>query len=174
MFSFGSAPLLLLAHPLSAGSVFLQAQGKLLLLLHALLAILLLGSMTHNALITVRYLWGNFSRIRLEKLYVKVAFAAYLLTFTLGALIYPNYRYHVRARYFDLHLLWASQIFDIKEHWAAMGLALFVAFFLFSRELDPRTDRPVLFIYVFLSLTLTLIVWFTLVSGLLLSSYRSI
>lgn len=170
MLSHSSAALL----AQSSANVFLQAQGKLLLILHALLAILLLGSMTHNALITVRYLWGNFSRVRLEKRYVQVAFIAYLLTFTLGALIYPNYRYYVRDRYFDLHMPWASHLFDIKEHWAAIGLALFIAFFLFSRELNPRTDRHWLFFYVFLSLTLTLIVWFDLISGLLLSSYRSI
>jgi len=154
--------------------LFLQPQGKLLLLAHALMAILLLGSMTHNCLITLRYLGGHFAKIRLEKLYVKVAFVAYLLSFGLGSLIYPNYRYHVRARYFDQTMPWASQLFDIKEHWTGIGLALFIVFFLFSLILNPKEDRTPLFVYVFLSLSLTLIVWFALISGLLLSSYRSV
>lgn len=154
--------------------VFLQAQGKPLLIAHALLAVLLLGSLTHNLLISLTYLRGKFSKIRLEKLYVKVSFVAYLLTFGLGAVIYPNYRYYVRERYFDVSLPWASNLFDIKEHWAGIGLALFVAFFLLSRQIDPRSDRRMLFFYVFLSATLAGIVWFGFISGLLLVSYRSI
>ncbi len=158
------------AHP----AIFLQAQGKPLLILHALMAVLLLGSLTHNVLISVNYLRGKFAKIRLEKLYVKVGFVAYLLTFGLGAIIYPNYRYHVRELYFDLKMPWASNLFDIKEHWAGIGLALFVAFFLLSRTIDPRSDRRMLLFYVFLSATLAGIVWFGVIAGLLLVSYRSI
>lgn len=154
--------------------LFLQALGKPLLIAHALVAVLLLGSLTHNVLITTNYLRGKFGKIRLEKLYVKVGFVAYLLTFGLGSIIYPNYRYHVRARYFDLHMRWATNIFDIKEHWAGIGLVLFLAFFLLSRRIDPRTDRRFLFFYVFLSVTLASIVWFDFIVGLLLVSYRSI
>ena len=158
----------------SPPTIWLQQAGKPLLILHALIAILLLGSITHNTLLTVRYLWGHFHKITLEKLYVKVGLIAYALTFGLGAIIYPNYRYHVRARYFDPEIPWASYLFDIKEHWAAIGLILFGIFYLLSREIDPRRHRQTLFIYVFLSLCLCLIVWFSLISGLLLTSYRSI
>ena len=158
----------------SVATVFLQSWGKPLLMLHALTAILLLGAMTHHVLLSVPYLWGNFKKIRLEKLYVRVAFVAYLLSFTLGALIYPNYRYHVRHLHFDPHLPWASNLFDIKEHWAGIGLALFIAFLVISRVIDPPTDRPMLGVYVFLSVTLTLIVWFNVLSGLLLTSYKGV
>jgi hypothetical protein len=175
LFSFVFLYLLLLT-PVQAAepTIFLQAQGKFLLVLHALLAILLLGSMTHNVLICVRYLGGNFARIRLEKLYVKVAFVAYLLTFGLGSVIYPNYRHHVRAQYFDLHQPWASHLFDVKEHWSAIGLALFAAFLLLSYLIEPRQDRSWLPFYVFLSVCLASIVWFSLITGLILVSYRSI
>jgi len=164
-----------LAEGVSAPSaIFLQNQGKFLLILHALMAVLLLGSLTHNLLISAQYLRGKFTKIRLEKLYVKVSFVAYLLTFGLGAIIYPNYRYHVRERYFDLNMPWASNLFDIKEHWTGIGLALFLAFFLLSRIIAPQSDRRLLLFYVFLSATLAGIVWFGFIAGLLLVSYRSI
>lgn len=155
-------------------TVFLQSWGKPLLILHALTGILLLGSMTHHVLLVVPYLWGRYPKLRLEKLYVKVAFVAYSLTFGLGAVVYPNYRYHVRHLHFDKHLPWASNLFDIKEHWAGIGMALFVAFLLISRVIDPQKDRAMLGVYAFLSITLALIVWFNTISGLLLVSYRSV
>lgn len=155
-------------------TVFLQAWGKPLLILHALCAILLLGSMTHNVLLVVPYLWGRFRKVALEKLYVKVSFVAYLLTFGLGALAYPNYRYHVRALHFDKELPWASNLFDIKENWAGVGLGLFVLFLILSRIIDPTKDRQMLGVYAFLSVALALIIWLNVISGLLLTSYRSI
>lgn len=158
----------------AVASIAFERWGKLLLLSHALLGILLLGSITHNALITLRYLKGDFRKISLEKLYVKVAAIAYGLTFALGAVLYPNYRYYVRALYFDKDLPWASHLFDIKEHWAGIGLGLMVAFYWMSRVIQPRSDRRALFFYVFLSLSLALIVWFTLISGLYLTSLRSV
>lgn len=154
--------------------VVLQAWGKPLLIVHALVAILLLGATTHNVLLTVPYLWGNVRKVRLEKIYVPVIAVAYALSFGLGALIYPNYRYHVRARYFDSEAPWASNLFDIKEHWTGIGLILVLAFFILSRMIDPRSDRNMLFIYVFLSVTLAVIVWFSLISGLLLTAVKAV
>lgn len=154
--------------------VFLGAWGKPLLILHALLAILLLGSMTHNVLLTVPYLWKKYKKVTLEKLYVKVAFVAYLLTFALGAIVYPNYRYHVRDQYFDVHLPWASQFFDIKEHWAGIGLGLMGIYLVLSLTMDPRKDRERVMIYVFLSVMITLVIWFNLIAGLWLTALRGV
>lgn len=165
--------------PNSQGPTFMEpiilvSQSKFLLVLHALLAMLLIGSMTHNVLITTRYLWGRFHKVKLEKLYVKVAFTAYLLTFSLGSLLYPNYRYHVRAQYLDKQAPWATNLFDIKEHWAAIGLALFGVYLILSLTMDPQKDRPVLFLYVFLSVILAVIVWFAVIAGLLVTSVKGV
>lgn len=154
--------------------VFLQAWGKPLLLLHTLCAILLLGSTTHNVLLTVPYLWGRFRKVKLEKLYVKVMAVAYTLTLGLGSVLYPNYRYHVRALHFDKEAPWASNLFDIKEHWTGIGLALMLAFWVLSLIIEPKQDRQMLLVYVFLSLSLAVIVWFALISGLLLTMARSV
>lgn len=154
--------------------IFLAAWGKPLLILHSLMAILLLGSITHNVLLTVPYLWGRYKKVRLEKLYVKVVLVAYTLTFALGAILYPNYRYHVRDLYFDKHMPWASHLFDIKEHWAGIGLGLVGVFFLLSLTFDPREDRERVFLYVFLSCSIALTVWFNLIAGLWLTSLKGV
>lgn len=159
---------------LPQGAVFLGAWGKPLLILHALMAILLLGAMTHNVLLAVPYLWKHYKKVGLEKLYVKVAGVAYALTFALGALVYPNYRYHVRDQYFDLQMPWASHLFDIKEHWAAVGLGLMGVYFVLSITLDPRVHRERVLLYVFLSVAITLIVWFNLISGLWLTALKGV
>jgi len=159
---------------IESSPIFLVQWGKLLLILHALTGILLLGTTTHNVLITVPYLWGNFRKQRLDKIYVRVGLVAYALTFGLGAIIYPNYRYHVRELYFDKEAPWASQLFDVKEHWGAIGLILFISYYFISRIIEPSKDRNMLFVYVFLSVVLAIIVWFSLISGLLLTSVKSI
>lgn len=173
IFVFG---IILLCQPTFAmeSTVFLENQGKLFLIIHALFAILLLGSMTHHVLIATRYFWGNFKKIRLEKLYVKVAFVSYVITFALGSIIYPSYRYHVRDQYFDIHAPWASNLFDIKEHWSAIGLAIFIIFFLMSLKIEPKKDKAYLFTYVFFSIVLAIIVWFSLISGLILTSVKAV
>lgn len=156
------------------GTIFLEAWGRPLLVLHALLAILLLGSTTHNVLLTVPYLWGKVRKVKLEKLYVKVMTVAYGLTFALGAIVYPNYRYHVRDQYFDAKAPWASNLFDIKEHWAGVGLALMLSYLVLSLVMDPKRDRSLVLIYVFLSVSLATIVWFALISGLVITSARGL
>lgn len=167
-------PTMLSTSPALASPVFLAAWGKPLLILHALVAILLLGSMTHNVLLTVPYLWKHYKKVGLEKLYVKVALVAYSLTFLLGAVVYPNYRYHVRDQYFDPQLPWASQLFDIKEHWAGIGLGLMVAYFVLSLVIDPRIHRERVLLYVFLSVAITLIIWFNLIAGLWLTALKGV
>lgn len=162
-----------LTEPLNS-PIFLVAWGKPLLILHTLMAILLLGSITHNVLLTVPYLWGRYKKVRLEKLYVKVVLVAYTLTFALGAILYPNYRYHVRDLYFDKHMPWASHLFDIKEHWAGIGLGLVVVFYVLSLTIDPRKDRERVFLYVFLSCSITLTVWFNLIAGLWLTALKGV
>lgn len=132
------------------------------------------GVYDHNVLLTVPYLWGKVRKVKLEKLYVKVMTVAYGLTFALGAIVYPNYRYHVRDQYFDAKAPWASNLFDIKEHWAGVGLALMLSYLVLSLVMDPKRDRSLVLIYVFLSVSLATIVWFALISGLVITSARGL
>jgi hypothetical protein len=56
-----------------------------------------------------------------------------------GLAIYPAYRVRVRAADFDLHAPAVAQLFDFKEHLAALALALVVGAALAGRrEEEPR------------------------------------
>ncbi len=156
------------------GQVWLEGAAPALLIVHALAGIALLGSTTHNAVLLVGYLRGRFGRVKLEKLYVRIQLAAYLATFLLGSVIYPAYRIYVRAAVFDRHAVWASNLFDIKENLAAMGLPLVVAFALLSRTIAPRRGEPWMPVYTVMGLSLAALVWIVFLAGLVVVSERGL
>ncbi len=61
----------------------------------------LIGASTHHALQMRHYLRAKFGREKLEKTYAKVVSVAYVVTFVLGAMLYPSFRVHVRGYYLD-------------------------------------------------------------------------
>lgn len=144
--------------------IFLQGVARLLVVLHAAGAIVLIGSATHHAIITYGYLRGR-ALTRLGRIYAATSATAYVLTFVLGAISYPTYRYYTRALYFDLHARWATILFDVKEHFASLGLPLVLGALWLSRGLDPKQDRAVLPVYAVLVFTTAAIVWFNVFSG---------
>jgi hypothetical protein len=91
----------------------------------------------------------------------------------LGALAHPTYRYFVRALYFDRHAVWASNLFDMKELFATIGLPLAIGTACLSRVLDEE-DRA-LRLGQLMAIAFTAgIVWFDVGSGLLLSLMKSL
>lgn len=106
--------------------VFLASLGPLLLILHALSAVVLGGSSVHQAVLAVRLLRGRQVAARLLRLYSLVAMIAYGATALSGSLLYPRYRYFVRALQLDRAAPWAVNLFDFKENLATLGLALAV------------------------------------------------
>ena len=114
------------------------AQG--LVILHALVALALCGAATHHLVVAVGYLRGVY-RVRLGRIYALVTACCYVAVFALGMLAYPSYRYFVRGLYFDRHVIWASNLFDIKENYAALGLPFALALLLLSRSFEPSRDR---------------------------------
>lgn len=153
--------------------VFLHSQAKLLALLHALGAMVLVGASTHQAVITVGYLRGRCAE-RLGRIYAATIAVAYVVTFILGSLVYPTFRYFARDLYLDRHAAWASNLFDIKENLASLGLPLAVGAFVLSRVLDPRADRALLAGYAVMVFGGAAIVWFEVVSGLLITMARGV
>lgn len=156
-----------------AGVIFLEGLSTPLLVLHALAAIVLIGSTTHGAILLVGYLRGRFGRMKLEKLYVRIQLVAYAVTFLLGSLVYPAYRIYVRAAVFDRHAPWASNLFDIKENLAALALPLMLGYAWLSRVIDPRADAAWRPLYVGFGLSIAAVVWFSVVSGLVLVLERA-
>jgi hypothetical protein len=154
------------------GGIALASSAKLLVLAHAAAAVVLVGATTHHFLIALGYLRGR-AKLRLGRTYAAVVACAYGATFLAGALAYPTYRYHVRALYLDRYAPWASNLFDIKENFAAIGLPLAAGIFVLSRALDPD-DRDVTVAYAVMAFALAAIVWFDVVSGLLITMERGV
>jgi hypothetical protein len=153
--------------------IFLEPWARFLVLLHAAASVVLVGACTHHFLIALGYLRGTY-KVKLGRIYAAIIVVAYPATVLLGALAYPTYRYHVRGLYFDRHAVWASNLFDIKENFASIGLPLVVGAFVLSRVLVPREDRALRAPY-FAAVALTaLIVWFNVVSGILLTMERGV
>lgn len=156
--------------------LFLESVAKPLLVVHALVAAALLGSCTHAAYELVRYLLSRPRRPKLERIHARLMLFLYSAQFTLGAVLYPTYRVKVRHNYFDAHLPWATNLFDIKEMFAAFGLGLVIVYYLLSRVYDPHDSehRKMLGLYAFCGLSVTAIVWFSAISGLLLTTFRAL
>jgi len=95
-----------------------------------------------------------------------------ILTYVIGALIYPAYRIYIRHHYFDPQLPWATGLFEVKEHWGALGLAMFVVFYLLRRTFRPAEEKDKLVLYVPLCFLLNLILWYKVVVGCYLTMLK--
>jgi hypothetical protein len=151
--------------------IFLEQWARVLVLLHAAASIVLIGATTHHCLVTISHLRGRF-RPRLARIYAATSAVAYVVTFALGALAYPAYRYHVRGLYLDRHAVWASNLFDIKENFASIGLPLVIGALVLGRVLDPKRDRPMLVGYAVMVFGTAFIVWFNVISGLVITMVK--
>jgi hypothetical protein len=104
----------------------------LLLLVHGLLAIGLLGAVTHQLLAVWRRpgtrpaAAGFLTRAGgvQAALYTGPTVLLYTVNFLLGAALYASYRLEVRPLLEDLNLLAAAGAFEAKEHIAALGFGL--------------------------------------------------
>ena len=153
--------------------IFLDGAAKLLVLLHAAAAIVLIGATTHHAIIAVGYLRGK-PKPRLGRIYAAVIAITYTITFGFGLLVYPTFRYHTRALYFDRYERWASNLFDMKENFAALGIPSVIAIFVLSRVMNPKEDKLLIGPYAAFALLVAAIVWFDVISGLLITMTRGV
>ncbi|HLB72484.1 MAG TPA: hypothetical protein VJJ98_00545 [Sedimentisphaerales bacterium] len=145
--------------------VFLEEYYNLLVVAHLLATIVLVGAMTHNLLIVLKYVWGKFGRKKLEYFYVKVSLWAYVVVYALGTLAYPAFSINTRMRLFDDKAPWATGLFEVKEHWGALGLAFLVVYYVLRRSFEPDEEKHKLWFYVPLCLLLNVILWYKVVVG---------
>jgi hypothetical protein len=153
--------------------LWLEAWARALVVLHAAGAIVLIGASTHHAIVAAGYLRGVY-RVRLARIYGATALVAYGVTFALGALAYPTYRYRVRGLYLDWYEVWASNLFDIKENFAALGLPAVVLVFALGRVLKPKEEPALIGPYVGLVVFGALLVWFNVFSGLAITLAKGV
>ncbi|UCD29756.1 MAG: hypothetical protein JSV03_04540 [Planctomycetota bacterium] len=96
-----------------------------LLILHALTGFAALGISLH----VLYFAWrgGGFGRTGFRaraRRYANITWPIYLATIITGALVYPAYMVDVRGRWLDANRPELTGLFEIKEHWAAIGLIL--------------------------------------------------
>ena len=146
-----------------------------LLIIHGLLAVALLGALTHQAVSVwapVRKPAGSFiGRFRSVPgaSYGNAVVVLYLLTFMLGGIIYPDYRLEVRVVVEQLGLWSQNGAFELKEHFAAVGLGLLPVYWYYWRQpLAAEHART----RAALTTTLALIVWWNFLVGHVLNNIR--
>jgi len=160
--------------------VFLEGIARLLLIVHAISAGVLVASSTHHVVWCRGYLRGNFDRARGERRFALIAGCAFVITFVLGNLLYPTYKVRVRVEYFDTAAMVArglpqvARLFDIKEHLMALGCAASVGLLLLSRRAHPKDHPGALSLYLGLSLFACGSAWFGLLVGLFTASHRAV
>lgn len=150
-----------------------------LLLLHGLLAVALLGALTHQAVALVGagragQRSGGFVLRYTQAGRVGFAGAVailYVLCFVLGAFIYPDYRLDVRIPFEEMGLFAHVGLFEIKEHWGGIGVGL-LPLYLYAwkteQEAGQRANR------IGVTWTLMAIVWSDFLIGHFLNNTRGI
>lgn len=117
-----------------------------LLIIHGLVAVALLGAITHQtfaAWASANLQRGSFlGRFRSvpSASFANAVVVLYAVSTLLGGIVYLYFRVDVRPeleRAGHWHVL---GFFDLKEHFAAIGLALLPAYWVRRRR--PRTDEP--------------------------------
>ena len=106
----------------------------ILLLTHMLLAVTLIGGVTHQALGALapvqKATSGFFNRFRAVNgaAYVNAIVILYVLTLLLGLIIYPNYRIGARLAMEQFRLKASVGSFEFKEHFLAISFGLLPAY----------------------------------------------
>jgi hypothetical protein len=148
-----------------------------LLILHGLLAVALLGAITHQALSTAkpvppaeRSFVDKFRSVGAAS-YTNAIIILFVVTSIAGALLYPPYRLDVRPTLEDLDLRAANGVFEIKEHLAAIGLGLLPAYWFFWRQpLSAEGIVPRRYLTWILAFT----IWWNFLVGHILNNIRGL
>ena len=148
----------------------------LLLIVHGLLAVALLGAVTHQAVsvwLPMHKSENSFmGRVRAVSAasYVNAIIILYVSTAILGGVfIYPEYRLSVRIVLEQMSLRVPVGIFDLKEHFVTVGLGILPAYWYFWRQplADDHSRTRAL-----LTATLAFIVWWSFLVGHILNNMR--
>jgi len=147
----------------------------ILLIIHGLLAVALLGALTHQAvavLMPVRQAAGNFvDRFRAVSApsYATTVCILWVITFIMGAWIYTRYRIFIRIP-IEQAGYWKTQgFFELKEHVATIGLGLLPIYWYFwknSRTTEYDSARK------WLTVVLAATCWFLFLVGHVLNNTR--
>ena len=144
-----------------------------LLILHGLLAVVLLGAITHQALAALvpakartGSILNRFRAVPADR-FANTIVVLYLAVALLGSVLYLDFRVAIRP---ILERDWHWQalgLFDLKEHFVSIGLALLPAYWVCWSQ--PLADEPVRTRDA-LTLILAFIVWWSFLIGHVLNN----
>ena len=147
-----------------------------LLIVHGLLAVALLGALTHQAFAVAsvrsdkRSFFARFRTVNAAA-YATPIVLLFLITALGGGLPYPKYRVDVRPALEDLQLRAANGIFEIKEHLVAVGLGLLPGYwFYWQTPLAPEQAKT----RRYLTWLLAFLVWWAFLTGHVLNNIRGL
>ena len=149
-----------------------------LLIVHGLLAVTLLGAITHQALSVVPRraaagplsFIGRFSSVN-SGAYTNAIVVLFIITAIGGGLLYPQYRLDIRTTLEDMQMRAANGIFEIKEHLVAIGLGLLPTYWLFWRAplaIEQASARR------YLTWLLAFVVWWSFLVGHILNNIKGL
>jgi hypothetical protein len=149
-----------------------------LLIVHGLLAVFLLGAITHQAMSVVKRAPGSAHRSFIDKFgnvngasYATPIVVLFVVTAIGGAFLYPQYRIDVRPTLEDLQMRAANGIFEIKEHMAAIGLGMLPIYALAWKS-QASTEQAATRKY--LTLILAFLVWWNFLVGHVLNNIKGL
>ena len=100
------------------------------LIVHGLLAVTLLGAITHQIVAALRAkpargpsFFEHYTGVN-QRVFTWAVVMLYGTTTLSAAIIYPSYRLNVRVPFEEMSLGWAVGLFELKEHFGGLGLCL--------------------------------------------------
>ena len=144
-----------------------------LLIIHGILAMFLVGAITHQSL---GVFWprrpGQTDFIARARGinpagYVTAIIVLYVVVFLLGSFLYPTYRVFVRPPLQDLMLTYAIGVFEVKENFAAIVLAMLPSYWYFWKKAPEfATTRRAITAIMFCT------IWYNFIAGHILNNVR--
>jgi hypothetical protein len=147
-----------------------------LLIIHGLVAVALLGAITHQTLAA----WvptrappsSFFARFRAVRpaSYANAIVVLYVVSALLGGVLYVLFRIDIRPDLERAGQWQALGLFELKEHFATIGLALLPAYWVCWREkwADESSPPPA----AALTLILAAVVWWSFLTGHVLNNIK--
>jgi hypothetical protein len=150
---------------------------QVLMIVHVLLGVGLLGAITHQAF-SVGRTGGTAKQTVVDRFrgvhapaFINTVIVLFVLSSLAGGLLYPRYRIDVRTTLEDLQLRAANGLFEIKEHFAAVGLGVLPAYWLSWRTPlapDYAATRK------YLTWLLAFLVWWNFLVGEILNNIKGL
>jgi hypothetical protein len=147
-----------------------------LVIVHGLLAVVLLGGITHQAMsvaLPTRNKTGIFRSFRAVSgpLYTNTNIVLFLAVAILGGIIYPTYRIGARTYLENARLYQATGSFELKEQFVAVGLGKPPLYWMLWRRPPEAGAKPA---RIAVTLILCFIVWYGFLVGHVLNNIRGL